>query len=306
MSATHTVFVSAATGSQGSNLARQLRSIGWNVHATVRNPDTPAAKTLTEQGVELTVGDWDDEAALQASIAGCDMLFLNLSPSFQNLGSERVQAARILAIAKAAGVRHVVYSSGPAAKHIEKLPIWNAKSLVGLTLLSKQAIEETLKAAGFEAWTILRGSTFMQNFLAPKVAMYAGLVDTNTWTMALLAGEKMPLVDANDIAKFAVAAFQDPERFKGKDVVVVGDELTPEEIMECLSEVTGRKLKFVALTDAEIEAQKAVNPLITAQLALRELKNFMKAEESRSWGIPMTTFKDFLAHNKDLVKQTYP
>jgi uncharacterized protein YbjT (DUF2867 family) len=110
---TPTVFVCSATGSQGSNLCRQLCSLGWNVHATTRNLESPTALTLIQQGVQLTQGDWDDKTALEKSIAGCDMLFLNTSPSFGgDLAHERVQAKGILSIAKDAGVRHVVYSSG--------------------------------------------------------------------------------------------------------------------------------------------------------------------------------------------------
>ncbi|KAK3352689.1 hypothetical protein B0T25DRAFT_500978, partial [Lasiosphaeria hispida] len=307
MASTPTVFVSAATGTQGLYVARRLREIGWFVHATVRTPTSPAALTLAALGVAITPGDWDTPSALTAALAGCTHLFLNTVPSLPpaDITHERAQASAILTLAASAGVRHVVYSSALAIDRLGDVAVFDAGSLVGKMLLNKAAVEEELKGAGFETWTVLRGASFMENFLPPKVAMYFGLVETGTWTMALLPGAKMPLVGADDIAKFAVAAFKDPARFAGKEIPIAGDELSPEEIMELLSEAAGKQLKFVALTDDEIAAQRGFNPMIVAQLALRELGKFVKAEESKVWSIPLLTFKEFVGKNKDLIKQTY-
>ncbi|KAK3318949.1 hypothetical protein B0H66DRAFT_558463 [Apodospora peruviana] len=308
MTSTHTVFVCGATGTQGFNVARLLRSsdLNWAVHATVRDPSSPTAKRLADLGVILTVGDWDDTASLKASIAGCDMMFLNTRITFTDLGRERIQADNMLAIAKAAEVRHVVFSSGLAVDRLDEVPVYDPRTVVGQSLLSKLGTEKTLKAAGFEAWTILRGASFMENFLVPKVDMYAGLRDTNVWTMACRPDDVLPMVDTVDIAKFAVAAFQDPGRFHEKEVSIAGEKLTFEEILAQLSEVTGREFKFVALTDEEIEAQKATNPFIVGQLCIRQLAKFVNVDESKAWGIPLSNFREFLAREKDLVKETYP
>lgn len=119
MVSTPTVFVSSATGAQGSNLARQLRELGWGVHATTRNLESPTAVALAKLGVKLTLGDWDNKPALEQAIAGCSMLFLNTVPKFcEGVEHEREQAAGILAIARAAGVRHVVFSSGLAVDQL--------------------------------------------------------------------------------------------------------------------------------------------------------------------------------------------
>lgn len=43
----------------------------------------------------------------------------------------------------------------------------------------------------------------------------------------------MPFVATVDIVKFAVEAFKDPVgRLKGMEVSIVGEELTPEKVME--------------------------------------------------------------------------
>ncbi|KAK3938235.1 hypothetical protein QBC46DRAFT_390699 [Diplogelasinospora grovesii] len=305
---TPTVFVTSATGTQGTYLCSQLRSLGWSVHATTRSLTSPAAQHLISLGVNLSLGNWDDLAALTSAMKGCDMLFLNLLPAFTDISHERTQAASILSIAKSAGVKHAIYSSALMVNEPHKLTgiTLSPDSLLGQALQSKAAIEQKLKEEFPNGWTILRGANFMQNFLAPKVAMYPGLVETNTWTTVLRPDTKLPLVDANDIAKFAVAAFQDPERFKGEEVKLAGDELTPDQIVAHLSDATGREMKMHYLADEEVEEQAKTSPFMTAQLAVRELWKFVSVEECKGRGIEMNTFREFLVREKELVKTTYP
>jgi uncharacterized protein YbjT (DUF2867 family) len=186
------------------------------------------------------------------------------------------------------------------------LSVFDPASFLGQTLLTKSETEKVVKAFEFPHFTILRGASFMDNFLAPKVFMYGALAASGTWNIAFLSGIKIPYVDANDIAKFALAAFQDPTKFSGQEINIAGDELTPEEVVEQLSEVVGKKITFVPVTDEEIEARKAAgDPMAVAQLALRELPKFVKLDETKSWGIPMASFGGFLERNKELVNLTY-
>lgn len=123
--------------------------------------------------------------------------------------------------------------------------------------------------------------------------------------MAFLPSTKLPYTATADIARFAVAAFQDPARFHAQSIALAGDELASEEVMAQLSEVVKKDLKFVPLSEAEIAAQRDANPFIVAQLALRELPKFVTAEETRTWGIPMTTFREFLRANEEWVRESY-
>ena len=299
-----TVFVTSATGTQGEAVARQLRQLGWNVRATVRDPNAAPAKHLESLGVSLTVGDWDNREALKTAISGSDRLFLNMRPTLQDMGIERVQAKRILDVAKAAGVKHVVYSSGVSVNRLQELNL-DPESIVAQSLYSKEAIEELVRNAGFASWTMLRGPFFMANFLQPKIMMYPGFVETNNWTIALRPDTIIPMVDCEDIAKFAVAAFQDPARFHGHGLTVAGDALTPPQMMEQLSAAAGRELKAVCLTDEEIEAQSATNIFIKGQLLMRDMNKFVDLEDVRSWGIPVHTFKQFLERETQAIKETW-
>lgn len=90
-SSEHTVFICSATGYQGGALARQLREIGWNVHATTRDLSSPEAVALNKIGVQLKECDWDNTDVLKESVKGCDKLFLCLLPNWDDPSCERRQ-----------------------------------------------------------------------------------------------------------------------------------------------------------------------------------------------------------------------
>ncbi|KAK1767366.1 hypothetical protein QBC33DRAFT_558850 [Phialemonium atrogriseum] len=141
----------------------------------VRNPDSRPAQALTNFGVALNVGDWDDEAALTAGVGGCDMLFLTLVSNYRDLDDEP------------AGVKHVVYTSVVIADAPERRTLLPADRPRCKGLFCKNIIDGLVQRAGFEQWTIVRPGFFMPNLLDPKARMYHELFERNTY-----AGWKRP------------------------------------------------------------------------------------------------------------------
>ncbi|AEO66522.1 uncharacterized protein THITE_2015679, partial [Thermothielavioides terrestris NRRL 8126] len=280
--ATPTVFVCGATGAQGGRLARRLRAMGWGVHTTVRTPGSPAAQALSSIGVKITPGDWDDESALKQSIAGCQKLFLNLYPTLHDFPHELKQAQRILSIAKAAGVTQIVYSSGLAHEGSDP------ESIPSRARASKRTIEQATRDAGFAAWTVLRPAYFMTNLVRPNVdVLYPGASATGVFTLAIGPDTTLPLIDPDDIARFAAAAFQHPDRFHGETIDLAAEEVSMADILALLSRAAGRELRGNYLSDAEIEAQKRVNPFLIGQLDLRDGVRQLDLEKTKSWGVPL-------------------
>ncbi|KAH7169940.1 hypothetical protein EDB81DRAFT_638038 [Dactylonectria macrodidyma] len=302
-----TAFITAATGAQGLAVARQLRGLGWAVRTTARNMDAPAVHQLQALGVEVMAGDWDNETVLTTVILGCSCLFLNLMPNLATFSSEVPHAKRILAIATAADVKHVVYSSALSVKNLGQGQYYIHDSPVARAHGWKQEIEALVRGAGFETWTILRGGFFMVNFLAPKVNwMYPNLVQTNTWTTAYTPEVRMPMVDVEDIAKFAVAAFRDPARFHQQEIEIASELLSPDQIIQQLGDASGRTMRNVFLTSEEVEEQRDTNMLVTVQLMSRDLDKCVDFAKVKSWGIPLGTFQQFLKREHNWVRETYP
>ncbi|KAF5962590.1 methyltransferase [Fusarium bulbicola] len=236
----------------------------------------------------------------------CTHIFMNLVPNITTLTSEVPAAKRIIDIAKAAAVKHMIYSSGMAIKDMEKDKYHDPEHSVGRAHGWKKEVENLVKDAGFEEWTILRGGFFMCNFLAPKVnIMCSGLIASNTWSTAYTPEEELPVMDVEDLAKFAVAAFHEPNRFDQQIIEIASEKLSPDEIMQQLGEASGKPLRAVYMTDDEIAVKKNEDIFVAIQLMARGLGDKVDIGEVQGWGIPLTTFKEFLERERSWVESTF-
>jgi uncharacterized protein YbjT (DUF2867 family) len=301
-----TVFVCSATGSQGGSVAHQLRSLNWNVRATARNLDSPAAVALKAAGVQLTQGDWDNAEALAAGIAGCDKLFLCLFPNMADLSAETKQAQRIASIAKAAGVKQVVSSTSLGVSQLEAKIHVVEGSFMEKHLLGKKAVEQAVLDAAFESHTFLRPAFFMANFMEPKCVRYPEVRDKGTWTTSLTPETQFPLVDHQDIASLAVTVFQRPEELNGRAFNVASQILPIQRILDELADAAGRPGAFKAIFVSDDEkALGSPNALINSAKTMRSMSEYIDLDELSKY-TPLTTFKDYLVREKESVKQTYP
>jgi dihydroflavonol-4-reductase len=109
-------LVTGATGFTGSHLARTLAVRGQTVRALVR--DAGRARDLEAEGIQLTVGDIRDRAALEAATAGVEVVY-HIAAIYRQAGVKRevyqaVNASAVRDIVEAAaraGVRRVVHCS---------------------------------------------------------------------------------------------------------------------------------------------------------------------------------------------------
>ncbi|KAH6636009.1 hypothetical protein F5144DRAFT_566017 [Chaetomium tenue] len=294
-----TVFVCGATGAQGGRLAHRLRAIGWGVHTTVRDPTSTTAQSLQSIGVETTPGDWNNEAALAHSLAGCQMLFLNLYPTLHDIPLELHQAQTLLRLARAAHIQHVVYTSSIP------LPTTDPTSLPALARASKRHIEAATRTSGIPAWTILRPAFFMTNFVRPNVdRLFPGASTTGEFTLALRPDTPLSLIDPDDIAQFAVAAFRAPGRFHGQVVDLAGEVKPMGEVLGVLARVVGKGVRGRYLGEEEVEGRKGVEVFLSGQLDLREAVS-VDVGRVRTWGVEMGTLEGFLERERRAVEETY-
>ncbi|KAJ6127296.1 hypothetical protein N7523_002908 [Penicillium sp. IBT 18751x] len=300
------VFVCGATGNQGGALIQNILDHHIEVHAISRDLESDSAKSLLVRGVSLAEGDYDNEISLEKSMTDCTTLFLNLNFNYTKPQEELEQAQRILSLAKRVGIQQVVYTSALATTDPTRLKHWDPNSFVAMVLLSKQAIEKLVRNAGFKEWVILRPGNFMTNFLNPLVRMYQGLVETNTFTTAFAHDTILPMVDPDDIGKFAAAAILDPVRFNQKEIEIASQMMGVEDVLRDLSEATGRNMKTHFMSEEKIKINAAQDPMVRAQLAMRDLSLFVDMEKIKSWGIELGSFASFLKREKARVDATYP
>ncbi|KAL4804414.1 hypothetical protein BDV18DRAFT_162176 [Aspergillus unguis] len=288
------IFVCGATGTQGFALTTHLLARNVKVRSISRDLSTSRSKAALASGVILSQGDFNDESALHAAMAGCTGLFLNLVPDISASGQELNQARRILSVAKQAGIKHVVYSSG-LVTHPERRKYWDETHPVAKMIRSKNAVEEAVRGAGFEAYTILRPGDFMSNYVAPRVcAMYPGLVERGELVTALDSRTVLPVVDPDDIGRAGAAVFMQPGRFNGREIALVGEMMTVEDMLRELSSATGRELTVHYMTNGEVEAQRT-NPVVGAQLMMRDMSDEVDMQAVRAWGVELGELGGFAA-----------
>ncbi len=224
------ILITGATGTIGRELIQQLSNTGAAVRAMVRNP----AKAAFPAGVEVVRGDFTEPDSFATALRGCDHLFL-----LQNPGPAMVaQQAAFLAVAKEAGIEHVVKLSALGASPGAKVRIGDLHGKA----------EKQLEASGL-GWTHLRPSFFMQNTLlfAPTIASEGKFYSP---TGAGLMG----FVDVRDIAAVAALALTQPGH-QGKTYTLTGPvAFNHAQVAEKISAAIGKPVAFVDITADQFKA----------------------------------------------------
>ena len=224
------IAVTGATGQQGGKVAKRLLAQGWKVRALTRDVNKPAAQELAAAGSEMVAGDMDSRAELEAAFKGVYGVFSVQNFWLPTVGYEGEirQGKAVADAAKAAGVKHFVYSSVGAAqrgmgqKHFE----------------SKWIIEQYIQSLKLP-YTILRPVAFMENYNWTRAYILSGTFQG----FGLRPDKSLQIVATDDIGAFAELAFANPEQYLGKTIELAGDELTETQIAEVFSKVIGRPVK---------------------------------------------------------------
>ena len=227
------IIVSGAAGQLGRLTVEALleKVTAGRIRALTRDPGKIAE--LANRGVEVKPADFGDPSTLAPAFAGGEVLLL-ISTDDLNPGVRIRQHAAAIDAAKAAGVRHIVYTSATDPR-----PENPATAVVD------HRETETLLASSGLAWTSLRNNLYFDLLLNPG-ALPGGAVVGNT-------GEgRTARVARADCAAVAAAVLANPDPYAGRALEITGPEsLTAADLAALLTEVAGRP---VALHDLPDEA----------------------------------------------------
>lgn len=221
------VLVTAATGTVGAQVVRELGERGVAARAFVRDRER-AARVLGD-GVELVAGDFSDRDSLERALRGIDRLFLACGNVPAQVEHERaaIDAARV------AGVGRVVKLSGPRAAVDSPLLFerWHGE------------IEDHLIRSGLPS-VLLHPSAYMTNLLAN-----AETIKGIGRLFAPAGTAEITYVDPRDVAAAAAAALAE-DGHDGETHTLTGPEaITYERIARELSAATGRSVEYVDVPD---------------------------------------------------------
>jgi uncharacterized protein YbjT (DUF2867 family) len=227
------ILVVGATGNTGRETVPRLLERGIAVRALSRDPER--ARALPGfSGAEIVAGDPARPETLEPAMQGVTKVFL-IPPS--GPGSDTSEQ-NVIEAARRAGVRHIVKLSALCAD----------PSAPSMALSHNYRAEEILKSSGVP-YTILRPSSFMQNFLY----YYSASIRGEGAVYQSLGEARMAIIDTRDIAEVAIKVLTS-EGHEGKTYDLTGPEaLTYAEAAEKLGAAIGRPVRYVDVPAAAYE-----------------------------------------------------
>lgn len=263
------ILVTGATGTIGSATVMALKARGARFKIAARSPDK-----LQGQEVETVPFDWEKPETFGPALQGVERIFL-LTPNTTDQQTQYTQA--LVDAAKQAGVKHIV-----------RLSVMGADAEPGILLgRMHRASERVIQDSGI-AWTMLRPTFFMDNFLN-----YYGIDPKKDGTVHLAHGQgKASWVDGRDVGEVAAVALASSGH-EGKAYDLTGPEaLGAAEVLAILSEALGRKYTYVDIP--EETARKSMQDM---QLPAWMVTGFLELDAMiRNGGAarPATGVKDVL------------
>ena len=244
------IAVTGATGAQGGGVVRAILADpagGFTARAITRKVDSDKAKALAALGVEVVAGDIDDQASITRAFRGAHGAFC-VTNYWEHFSPERehTQASHLAAAAKAAGVKHVVWSTLEDTRKWIPLSDNRMPTLMGNFKVphfdAKGESDELFRAQSVPT-TFLLTSFYYENLIyfgaGPKPGPDGKLAITMPMDNA-----KLPLIAVEDIGKCAYAIIKRGREFIGKSVTIAGDRLSGAEMAAALTTALGKPVVY--------------------------------------------------------------
>jgi len=250
------IAVVGATGAQGGGLARAIladRNGGFAARAITRNPDSDKAKALRDAGAEVVAADLDDQPSLERAFAGAHGAYC-VTNYWEHFSPEKelAQARNLAQAAKAAGVRHAIWSTLEDTRKRVPLDDDRMPTLMGKYKVphfdAKGEADGFFTGAGVPT-TFLLASFYWDNLIhfgsGPK-----RLPDGSLALVFPMGDRKLAGIAADDIGKCAYGVFRRGEEMAGRSVGIAGSHDTIEEMAAALTRELGQEVKYQEVTPA--------------------------------------------------------
>lgn len=233
---TDTILVTGAAGHLGRRVIHHLLESQAvspaRIIAGTRSPEKLA--DLAAKGVEVRKVDFDD-AGLAASLAGAGTVLVISTDALDGAGTRLRQHKAAIAAAAKAGAKRIAYTSLPKAdtSHVGFAP-------------DHLGSEEAAKATGLPV-LIFRNSWYAENLFMSLPNAFA----SGQWYTSAGDG-RTAFVARDDIAAAIAGALASPPAASATYTLTGSEALSNAEIAKLASEIVGKPLQVVNLTDGQL------------------------------------------------------
>jgi len=243
------IAVIGATGAQGNGLVRAIladKSGQFAARAISRNPGSEKAKALAALGAEVVAADVDDEASLARAFAGAYGAFC-VTFFWDHFSAEKeiAEAGHMARAAKAAGVKHVIWSTLDDTRNFMSLDDPRMPTLHGKYKVphfdGKGEADQQFRDAGVPT-TFLQTVFYWENFIYFGAGPKPGPDGSLLLTMPM-GDKKLPAIGVDDIGKCALGVFKRPDLI-GRTIGIAGGHQTGAELAAGMTKALGVPVKY--------------------------------------------------------------
>lgn len=307
------IAVLGATGAQGGGLVRAITGDpggGFAARALTRNVNSDKAKELAKLGAELVAADADNVESLKKAFAGaygayCVTFFWDhFSPE-----KELAQATAMAEAAKAAGLKHVIWSTLEDTRKLVPLSDDRMPTLMGKYKVphfdAKGEADGVFIRSGVPV-TLLLTSFYWDNMIHFGMGPKKGPDGKLAITMPM-GDKKLPGIATEDIGRAAYGIFKAGPKYIGKTVGIAGEHLTGAQMAAELTRALGQEVRYNAVEPAVYRAFGFPGAEDLGNM-FQFKRDFEAAfcgarslEVSRSLNPSLQTFREWLTRNKSRI-----
>ena len=306
------IAVVGATGTQGGGLSRAILDDpngGFALRAVTRDPNKDKAQALKSRGAEVVQADLDDVESLKKAFAGAYGVYAvtNFWEHFSG-EKEKSQAKNIAEAARAAGVKHVIWST-----------LEDTRKLMSPDDTRMPMLQQKYRVPHFDAKaeadsffqglpvTYLVTSFYWDNLYMFGLAPKRGEDGKYSWAFPM-GNSKLVGMAAEDIGKSAYGIFKAGQQYIGKTVGIYGEALTIQEMGQKLTKTLGiGPVHYHAAEADEYRgygfpgADEMGNMFQVYRDFEKEVLSLRSAETARSLNPSLQNFETFLSKNKEKI-----
>lgn len=227
-----TYLVTGATGGLGGGILEYLSEKVPVSEIAVLVRSQEKGKVFADKGYDVRVADFSDQEKLEQAFEGIDTLMFVSSAPGQEISREQ-QHRNVIAAAKAAGVKNIVYTS-----------ISNGEKSTSVLAPDHIVTESLIKNSGL-AYKILRNNWYLENevdtiksALAGKGFVHAGGDGKVGWALRREYAEAAANVLAGDFSTSNIYE-------------LAGRQISYAELAAAVKEATGQDFEVVSLSDQD-------------------------------------------------------